>query len=280
MCDSNVATALALRSTRSCARIAAVEAHHAALRSASHSSMKTEIGSNFASLGSPRSRLGFAGHFLLLIAGLNALWMSLSRRLLLVHIRPAGANLLDRSTMRPRRVGTAWPKEKQGPVHRSPWTRNQKLPFSGAEIGRTSVFAIQHLIHEARTTPKSGVGDSGEIVGTSSSSAVGGWPSSWAKWTTAPTRGTACSARLRTLARRANHEMRAEAGTAATLKHARPTIADSGAIAMLLRFNAIARAINETAAMPAESATCPRTANMSSLGSAAANVLGGPEETG
>ena len=91
--------------------------------------------------------------------------MSLSRRLLLVHIRPAGANLLDRSTMRPRRVGTAWPEEKQGPVHQSPWTRNPKLPSSGAEIGRTSVFAIQHLIHEARTTPKSGVGDSGEIVG-------------------------------------------------------------------------------------------------------------------
>ena len=35
-------TASALCTTRSCARIAVVEAHHAALRSSSHSSMKAE----------------------------------------------------------------------------------------------------------------------------------------------------------------------------------------------------------------------------------------------
>ena len=42
MRESSAATALALRSTCSCAWIAAVEAHHAAIRSSSHSSMKAE----------------------------------------------------------------------------------------------------------------------------------------------------------------------------------------------------------------------------------------------
>jgi len=42
MRESSAATALALRSTRSGAWIAVVEAHHADIRSLSHSSMKTE----------------------------------------------------------------------------------------------------------------------------------------------------------------------------------------------------------------------------------------------
>ena len=42
MRESSAATTLALPSTRSCAWIAVVEAHHAAIRSSSHSSMKAE----------------------------------------------------------------------------------------------------------------------------------------------------------------------------------------------------------------------------------------------
>jgi len=42
MRESSAATALALRSTHGCAWIAVVEAHHGAIRSSSHSSMKTE----------------------------------------------------------------------------------------------------------------------------------------------------------------------------------------------------------------------------------------------
>ncbi len=42
MRESSAATAIALRSARRCLWVAVVQAHHAALRSASHSSMKTE----------------------------------------------------------------------------------------------------------------------------------------------------------------------------------------------------------------------------------------------
>ena len=63
MRESSAATALALRNTRSCAWIAVVETHHAAIRSSSHSSMKAENWFQLRNVGVTSEKPGFGWAF-------------------------------------------------------------------------------------------------------------------------------------------------------------------------------------------------------------------------